>query len=361
MRSSSCTPAQRSRIALGLAATGLLACAGGAKAQNINSGVSVGPSQQLSTPAPPVAPLSPPAPSVEHLFGDVGGLRTYLNNRGIDVLLDVTSEFAGNVSGGVKQGATFASQVGFEVDIDWQKLAGVLGLSTHVVLVNRSGSNDSTLFGDNLLPVQEIYGAGGNVGVHLVYAYAEEKLADGRVDLALGRFPVSNDFAASPLYCNFMNNSLCGNPKALPGEIGFSSYPDAVWAGRARLRPTPSTYVQFGAFEVNRYIYTYPQFRSGFNWFSDDATGAYLPVEVAWEPRFGTNQLPGHYKLGFGYDTSSYPDLYADANGGAAVLSRLPNRLDRGRDQEWALFDQMVVTPGVGRQRRGDPPGRGHS
>jgi porin len=41
-----------------------------------------------------------------------------------------------------------------------------------VIIVNRNGSNDSTLFGDHLLPVQEIYGAGGNVAIHLVSAYA---------------------------------------------------------------------------------------------------------------------------------------------------------------------------------------------
>ena len=38
-----------------------------------------------------------------------------------------------------------------------------------------------------------------------------------------------NDFASSPLYCNYMNNGLCGDPKALPGgDIGHSAFPDAV-------------------------------------------------------------------------------------------------------------------------------------
>jgi len=52
-------------------------------------------------------------------------------------------------------------------------------------------------------------------------------LANGRVDIAAGRMPLLNDFAASPLNCNFMNNSLCGNPKSLPGnDVGISSYPE---------------------------------------------------------------------------------------------------------------------------------------
>jgi len=62
------------------------------------------------------------------------------------------------VSGDVQRGATFANQVGLEADTDWQRLAGLAGLSTHVIIVNRSGSSDSHLFGDNFLPVQEVYG-----------------------------------------------------------------------------------------------------------------------------------------------------------------------------------------------------------
>ena len=109
-------------------------------------------------------------PHQEHLFGDWGGGRTWLEDHGIYLSFDALTEFAGNVSGGVKQGATFASQEAFNSDIDWQRLAGITGLSTHTIIVNRNGSSDSALFGDNLLPVQEIFGSGGNVALHLVSA-----------------------------------------------------------------------------------------------------------------------------------------------------------------------------------------------
>ncbi len=215
-----------------------------ARAQATNSGVGVGPSQELSRPNTQAPPLKDVAPSVEHLLGNLGGVRTNLETQGIYLLLDATSEFAGNVSGGTRQGATFANQVGFEADIDWQRLAGIMGLSTHAIVVNRSGSSDSHLFGDDFLPVQEIYGSGGDVAVHLVSVYAQETLFDHRLDIAAGRMNVENDFASSPLYCNYMNNGLCGDPKALPGgDIGHSAYPDAVWAARVRVRPTPQTYI----------------------------------------------------------------------------------------------------------------------
>ena len=51
------------------------------------------------------------APNVEHLLGDLGGIRTDLESRGIYLRLSATAEFAGNVSRGAKQGATSAHQV----------------------------------------------------------------------------------------------------------------------------------------------------------------------------------------------------------------------------------------------------------
>ena len=153
-----------------------------------------------------------------HLLGDPGGIRTDLENQGIYVLLDFTPEFAGNVSGGNKQGATFANQVGLGVDIDWQRLAGITGLSTHVIFVNRSGDNDSILFGDNVSPVQEIFGAGGNVVVHLVSAYAEQTLLDKRLDIAAGQMNVENDFASSPLYCNLHEQRPVRRPEGVAGR-----------------------------------------------------------------------------------------------------------------------------------------------
>ena len=330
----------RGRCALlALAAAGLWLATPAARAQNVNSGVSIGPSQALSPPS------APPAPTTEHLITQLDPLRQQLANYGVTVLLDWTSEVLGNPTGGVKQGATYAGQVGFEVDVDWDKLAGIPGLTTHTVIVNRQGSNDGTLAGDNLNQTQEIYGAGGNVLVHLVYAYAEESLLNGRVDIAVGRMPELNDFSASPLYCNFMNNSLCGNPKLLPSaDIGLSSYPDAVWAGRVRVRPTPNTYIQAGIYEVNQGLYSNANFRTGFKFDTSQDSGVEFPIELAYEPVIGPDKLPGHYKIGFAHDTSDDLKFLTTVAG-----VRAGTGANHGQKEEWwALADQMVLRTGPG-------------
>ena len=75
-------------------------------AQTTNSGVGIGPSQQV---AQPLEAETNVAPSVEHLLGDAGGLRSTLEAHGITLLLDGVTEVAGDVSGGTRQGATFAN------------------------------------------------------------------------------------------------------------------------------------------------------------------------------------------------------------------------------------------------------------
>jgi porin len=288
------------------------------------------------------------APAV-HLFGDWDGLQPLLLTDGINIQLDALTEFAGNVSGGTRQGSTFASQVAFQNDINWERLAGLTGLSTHVVMVNRSGSSDSHLFGDNLSPVQEIYGSGGDAGIHLVSAYAQETLFNKQFDVAAGRMNVENDFASSPLYCNYVNNGLCGDPKALPGgDVGHSAYPDAVWAARVRGFVLPGFSLTVGIYQVNQGLYTDQYYRSGFKFDGAKDSGVYVPVELAWNPAFGADKMPGHYKIGTGYDTSpGYHDF-----GNALAAASVPGftaRSRSGNTQFWALADQMLLRHGPGK------------
>ena len=195
-----------------------------------------------------------------------------------------------------------------------------------------------------MAPEQEIYGAGGDVAVHFVYTYAEESLLNGRVDVAVGKMPELNDFSSSPLYCNFMQNALCGNPKTLPGgDVGYSSYPDNVWGGRVRVRPTPNTYIQVGAFEVNQNIYSNTDgFRSGFSGTEGDS-GAIIPVEIAYEPQIGATQMPGHYKVGFAYDTTEYNKFLDNAASFNSGFNGTDHKIG-----VWALADQMVFRNGPG-------------
>jgi len=301
-------------------------------------------SQKLST-APGSDYGAPAIPQPEALIPQVND---FLHPYGTALLLSNVNEFDGIIKGRNK-GSSNAGQYGLEWDQDWDTLAGIHGLQTHAVAVGRYGIPTSRMFGDNLNPSQEIYGAGGNVAIHIVFFYAEETLAHGRVNFAAGRMPSQNDFLASPLNCNFMNNSLCGNPKAIGDNVSNSSYPDANWAARIRVRPISQVYVQTGIYFTQDNIYNAANgFRSGFAINSAHINGEFFPAEIGWEPTFGPDKMPGHYKIGASYDNNNHADNYTDVNGSAFAQTGLAPRSRKGGSQAWASADQMLLRQGPG-------------
>ena len=332
------------RLAMLLAA---FCCAygGAANAQQnpaqATGGFGATPSQQIGNVN--VGPLFSPPFGADHLFGDWYGARTYLADHGVNVLADYLTEDFGNITGGRKQGFDYVGQLGLEVDLDFGKLAHLDGFSTHTVIVQRAGRNLSADYiGDSLGTVQEIYGGGGNVLAHLVYTYGEYELPNKRVDIAAGALPVGTFFAASPLYCDFVNVLGCGNPHPIPNYPGEPDWPASTFGGQIRVLPTIDTYLMAGAFQVN------PNFsgRSGFKLFNGGTTGVSFPVEAGYVPRIGPNNLVGHYKLGYDFDSSSYPGLLQDANGQPFVLSGNPPRQVKNRNMFYVLVDQMLLRTG---------------
>jgi porin len=330
------------RIAAGLLGTAMCVAAVSADAQQNGKDADTTREQPNAPPRKPVpAPPSPP-----HLFGDWGGARSTLGDLGIDLQLDNTTETAWNVSGGRRRGADFAYQIGLQADIDWEKLARVSGFSTHTIFVNRGGRNTSADYiGDNVIQAQEIFGAGFGKAAKLVYFYGEEKLWNGRADLAAGRLAIGADFAASPLYCNFMTLTICGHPRALTSNQGFTDWPTASWGGRIRVRPTADTYIMAGVYDSEPFPAGGP---CGWDWSTRHSTGETVPAEVAWEPTFGAARLPGHYKLGIAYDNSRFPDKFFDATGAPFVTSGATARRDHGRTSVWVTADQMLMRNGPG-------------
>jgi porin len=307
------------------------------------------PLASFVTPDQPKISQSWPPPA--HLFGDWNGLRPWLRAYGITYDLDYTTESVANLSGGRRVGADYAHQIGLSVDVDWEKLAGIPGFSTHTNFVNRAGRNASADYvGDTVIQAQEIYGAGFNVGAKLVWFYGEEKLLDDRVNIAFGRFAPGLDYDASPLYCNFMTLTICGHDRALTANQGFEDWPMSEWGARIRVRPTEQTYITVGVFQSQPFPASTEPFtqggHSGWNWTFKGTTGASIPVEIGYTPLIGQDQMPGHYKLGFNWDTSTYRDNFVDVAGMPLVLSGLPGKPHDGRAQFWATADQMILRNG---------------
>jgi len=283
------------------------------------------------------------APQKQHLFGDWGGLRTRLHDVGVDLTLGYTGETAAVVAGGKRDGVDYAQQLELQADLDWGKIAGLKGFKTHTIFLNRAGRSAAHDYaGDDLFQIESIYGGTHHAPIHLVEFWGEQKI--GRANLAAGRLAVGEDFATSPLYCEFMSTSLCGYPHSLPAKTGFTAFPNSTWGARLRFNPGNRLYVQAGAYQVRPKLGG----RWGFDWGFSGTTGTYFPVELGWEPSFGSADLPGHYKAGLAVDTSNYPDEAFDSEGLPFILSHAPPRTHPSRHSWYLLGDQMIARHGSG-------------
>ena len=268
----------------------------------------------------------------EHALGDWGGARTRWKKAGVDLQFGYLTEVAGVASGGKRRGNDYAHQIKLQADLDGKPLLGVDGLGFHTALINRRGRSASADYlGDDLFQVQEIYGSTKNAALHLSFAYAEYRAggAGGTVDVKAGRMSVGQDFATSPLYCQYLALGLCPQPRALSLEPAFTVIPSATWAARVQVA-AKDAYLSVGVYQAR------PRFGgpSGFDWGFSNSTGAIVPVEAGWEPRFGPAGLQGHYKAGLALDTSDYP------------VVGMPSRRDGERLSWWLLADQMLVRTG---------------
>ncbi|CAI3935806.1 Carbohydrate-selective porin OprB (OprB) (PDB:4GEY) [Commensalibacter papalotli (ex Botero et al. 2024)] len=263
----------------------------------------------------------------------LGGVNKYLDQYGIQLGLSWLSETAGIIHGGKRKGADYAHQVAFSVDMDWEKIIGWKGFSTHMMILNLAGRNASTDYiGDTQIQAQEIQGGGYGRFFHMNYVYGLQKLWDDRVEIRFGRDSVGNNFALSPFACQFMLIATCGQPRSIQSQQGFTPWPGTNWGAKILYRPTKNTYVQVGAYESS------PWGKgkggpAGFNWGVGAATGAFVPVEFGYDSNFGKKHLNGYLRIGAGLDTSRFDTWSAKATGSGKKDNRA---------QYWIMMGQMI-------------------
>ena len=260
------------------------------------------------------------------MTGDWDGARTALKNEGITVRGFYWDEFAANPIGGKRQGHSNAQQAGLAADFDMGKLAGMTGGTFHIALSDRWGASDSAKYVGNALEDQSNFGAGQNM--RLAQLSYEQLLDDGKLDVQAGFMAdYGYSFGFTFLLCDFQNVGFCAHPFILYRDSGATAYPTAQWGGMVKYNFTPNFYAETGAFEVNpnRLDHSY-----GFNLSWNGTTGKLFPVELGLTTAVGPDALPGHYKFGAYYDTSTVIDV-AD-----------PDMEHPGRYGVYFLADQML-------------------
>ncbi len=242
-----------------------------------------------------------------YLLGDWDGYRTHLADAGIQFNLGYTSEVAHNFSGGTQHATRYTDQFALGTTLDLNQLVGWSGGIFQLTYSHRNGRNlssDANL--GTLQQVQEVYGRGQTW--RLTQFWLNQDFMDGLIQWKIGRVTVGEDFAN--FSCDFQNLTFCGSQ---PGNIVGSywlNWPVSQWGTRLKVKTTPDTYVQLGAYQVNP-TYANDDYAVKNGWKLDNPNGtrgALIPLEFGWTPK--TNQGAGSYKLGFWYNNAGGADLY---------------------------------------------------
>ena len=273
-----------------------------------------------------------------YLTGDWGGIRATLASAGVTIISSYTTDMVGNPVGGKARGFAYAGSYGASVNINCTK-AGLTNFELFCSAVWRTGTSLSRDKIGNQFPVQQVF---GSQTVRLNELHFVQTLFNNNLVLKVGRLDAGNDFLASPLYGQFVNNGFDGNPISIFFNVPITAYPNATWGAYLHLRPFTRLAANFGVYNANTYIQQNKY--HGCNFTFKNTNGLIWITEwcalINQEPT--DHGMPGNYKVGFFYLTGNTPKF----TGG----------LQKGDPCLYFLFDQMIYRRGGPKSTQGLTP-----
>jgi porin len=248
----------------------------------------------------------PKEPLPTTLSGDWGGLRPYLERKGLVFTLSYTNDFLSNVRGGIGLGTVGIGAFQPQLDIDLQKLLGWQGGHLHTHGLVTHGPFFSQTYLGNILAVSNL--EAGPVA-RLYSLWYEQSAFDGRFSVRFGLMSADSQFLQSKTAANFINNGISW-PTFLAANLpaGGPAYPLPDPGIRVRIKPTDEVAFQAAVFSGD------PSGGDGSNQNLPLPTGtvfsfrggAFFIAEASYLPNQGKDAkgLPGAYRIGAWYHTS---------------------------------------------------------
>ncbi len=143
----------------------------------------------------------------ETLSGTWAGMRAHLRDLGISATLSYGGALQTNVTGKTHQIWSYAGQLTGGLNVDFEKLLKIKGMSVYVGGSWGTGDNLSGSL-NNLFPVNPFYAP----DYYLGEMYLQQMLLNQKLVLVGGRITASNTFSTLPVFANYVNYGLNPNP-----------------------------------------------------------------------------------------------------------------------------------------------------
>ncbi|MFC7738455.1 carbohydrate porin [Roseomonas sp. GCM10028921] len=328
--------------------TGLLLAAAPASAQPDPLGPMPPGAEQPAAPETSDDPSEvSTTPSIADSFPDPdpGRIRASLGERGITYSSTYIGETLGNVSGGIKQSRTYQGRLDMQIDMDFEKLAGLRGLSFHANAYQIHGRGLSGCCLGNLLVTS---GIEAQASTRLYELWVEQKLWGDRLSLRVGQLAADTEFFVSRYATLFVNGTF-GWPAFAAANLpaGGPAYPFAAPGARLKVEPAEGVALLAAVFNGDPAGPGADPQRgnpSGTNFRTSDPAFVLAEVSYAYNQGREAASLPGAVKLGGYHHFGRFEDPRVDASGlslNDPNGSGTPRRL-RGSRGMYVVLDQLV-------------------
>lgn len=290
------------------------------------------------------------------LLGDLGGVRPALERYGASLDVTDSENLLGNLSGGIKQGATMQGVTNVTLQVDLGKMFNWQGGSFNVSALQIHGRSLSPYY---LADLQTANGNEADDSTRLWELWYDQSFYEQRADLKIGQQSIDNEFMVST-YSGLFVNTMAGWPLVPSADLyaGGPAYPLSSLGVRLRVKPADNQTILAGVFDDNPpggRFNNDPQSKDAGGVRFNTGTGALLIAEY----QFSNNQpatgdmvqpgqlsgLPGVYKIGFWYDTGRFDDQAFNDHGLslASPASDGVAGLHRGNYSIYAVMDQTIA------------------
>jgi len=283
-----------------------------------------------------------------NLFGDLGGVRTLLAERGITFGLTETSEVFGNPSGGVRRDIVYEGLTQFGIGIDTRKLFGLAGGTFNATGYQIHGRGLSlNALGNNLNTVSSVEAPRGTLLFELWY---EQVLFDRKLAIRVGQLAADQEFMVSQYAGLFTNHTFGWS--TLPSvnlPSGGPIYPLATPGVRVKYVPQDNLSLLAAVFNGDPAGLGSgtPQDRnpSGTAFRFRDGVLAIAEVQYGVNQGEGAAGLPGTYKAGAYYNSQNFADHRRNGAGVSLadpVAMGATGRNRRGNYGLYVVVDQLA-------------------
>lgn len=179
---------------------------------------------------------------------DFLGLRERMQELGITPFMSYTGALQTNLTGQTHQIWGYAGQLVAGLNVDFEKLLKIPGMSLYVGGSWGTGDNLSGSL-SNLFPVNTLYAS----SYYLGEMYLQQTFIDENLTLLGGRIAAGNTFAELPIFTNYVNYGLNPNPYPLGyNDVTFFAPPTGTeWGAQASYNVSKVFQVDAGMFNTN--------------------------------------------------------------------------------------------------------------